>query len=157
MNGAIIHLTGFIYSNELVMLVDNNQVLYNRNNVILNILANGKEGKHIQQGIYEIGHYGCSDFLSNYDEYSQNLSINCYGVCDDYNQILEQCPELNDVNREFTITITPVLKSEQSSSGGWRWHKWGPYIGNQIPTCEYLFDESNIDKIYVYHIYEKQL
>ena len=33
---------------------------------------------------------------------------------------------------------------------GWRWHKWGPYIGTQDPQCEYLADEPEIKEVFVY-------
>jgi hypothetical protein len=48
-----------------------------------------------------------------------------------------------------------VIKANQSHEGGWRWHKWGEYIGKYEPQYEYLYDEPEIEKVYVYHIYEK--
>ena len=91
----------------------------------------------------------------DWEQYPELGEFNCYGVCDDYRQVLGQCPELEATGREFAITVTPVVKANQAESGGWRWHKWGPYIGTQTPTTEYLYDEPEIEKVYCYHIYER--
>ena len=113
--------------------------------------------KFIETGIYEIGHFSfdkiCIDKIKNNWFEFENY-FNSYGVCDNYKQILEQCPELKESDRKYVISITPIEKSKQPELGGWRWHKWGPYIGEQKPEHEYLYDESNIDKVYVYHIHE---
>lgn len=83
-------------------------------------------------------------------------SFNAYGVCDTFEQVLEQCPELEaDPNREFVLFVVKVCKDDQPEQGGWRWHKWGPYIGTHQPECEYLYDEVGIEHVYCYHIHER--
>lgn len=83
-------------------------------------------------------------YLENYKKgIGNNLSINEYGVCDHYTQILEQCPELNDTGRTFLITLTYPVKRKNQPSSGVRWHKWGPYIGSKNPQYEYLYDRWN--------------
>ena len=63
------------------------------------------------------------------------------GVCDDLAQIFEQCPEIvRDEERKFIISLTPIVRADQSPQGGWRWHKWGDYIGNHSPKYEYLYE-----------------
>lgn len=111
--------------------------------------------REVEKGIYKIGHFGSTHFLPEYEHYPE-LSINSYGVCDNHDQILQKCPELQDENRKFVITLTEVNKSDQPESGGWRWHKWGPYIGEQDPQCEYIYDEPEIESVLIYHIYEKE-
>jgi hypothetical protein len=37
---------------------------------------------------------------------------------------------------------------------GWRYHKWGDYIGSQNPQSEYLYDDTHIDAVWTFHIYE---
>lgn len=77
-----------------------------------------------------------------------------FGVCDNYKQILKEYPELKkDKLNKFIVVMTPVYKKDQSSEGGWRWHKWGHYIGKYKPQYEYLYDE-NIDMVWVFHIFE---
>ena len=78
-----------------------------------------------------------------------------YGVCDNYEQVLEKYKYiLNDTNKNYVVGLSTVKRENQSSEGGWRWHKWGEYIGNQNPQHEYLYDDTHIDKVYCYHIYE---
>lgn len=79
-----------------------------------------------------------------------------YGVCDCYTQILEQCPTLQDPDREFVVMLCEVRRAEQPASGGWRWHKWGAYIGTHDIQCEYLYDEVGIDSVFCFHIYERK-
>ena len=82
---------------------------------------------------------------------------NCYGVCDDPQQVLNLIPELTTSDRQFTVTFCEVRKADQSPEGGWRWHKWGPYIGKHEPKYEYLYDEEGIDRVFCYHIYEVRM
>jgi hypothetical protein len=77
-----------------------------------------------------------------------------YGVCDDYHQILERWPEIESSERKFIICLTPIIRTEQPSSGGWRWHKWGTYIGDHEITAEYIYDCKDVIMVYCFHIYE---
>lgn len=139
------------------MLVDNPSILYP--DLILSIIAavngNSPVSKQLRTGVYEIGHFGGAGFMDGYEEYP-DLSIECYGVCDNVDQLIDQCPELKSKKRSFTITVTRVKKSNQPKEGGWRWHKWGPYIGTKSPQCEYLYDETDIEEVLCYHIYEQK-
>lgn len=124
--------------------------------LIASVNGNNPETKRIQEGVYLIGHFGSSNFLEGYEEYPEiKGGVGPYGVCDSPEQLLEKCPFLLKSSRKFVVTLTPVEKATQSESGGWRWHKWGTYIGDQKPQCEYLYDEPVIEKVYVFHIYEK--
>ena len=78
-----------------------------------------------------------------------------YGVCDSVENLLERIPELVTSEREFVVLLTEIDRDTQPEEGGWRWHKWGDYIGTQTPTCEYIYDEPIIDLVYCYHIYER--
>lgn len=133
------------------------------------VISGGRGSSETEiDGVYEIGHFGASDFPGKgYTSWpgvpsfpgepeTKPLSIGCYGVSDSVQQILDKCPELqNDPDRKFVVTVTRVRKADQSPVGGWRWHKWGPYIGDKAPSTEYLYDEPEIDEVLVYHIYEK--
>ena len=59
-------------------------------------------------------------------------------------------------NVDYVLGVTPVNRdlSNKGKGGGWRWRKWGPYIGVKTPTTEYLDDEPEIDSVLVYHLYE---
>jgi len=78
-----------------------------------------------------------------------------YGVCDGIDNLLEVIPELLSPDCEFVVLLHKITKSGQPRYEGWRWHKWGDYIGTQTPTTEYIYDEPEIELVYCYHIYEK--
>lgn len=81
---------------------------------------------------------------------------NDFGVADSLDQILEYFkPEVEDHDSLFVIGATLVKRdlSNKGKGGGWRWHKWGPYIGTRERTTEYLDDEPEIDSVLVFHIY----
>lgn len=87
---------------------------------------------------------------------TEPCQFSAYGVCDDYRQVLALFPELQSSERKFVMSITEIRKDKEHSPGGWRWHKWGRYIGTQCPQAEYIADEPTIEKVYVYHVYELQ-
>ncbi len=67
-----------------------------------------------------------------------------HGVADNIEQIKEYYKEeIADQNRKFFIHVTPVWQEKENAGkgGGWRWHKWGEYIGKLNPQYEYLDDE----------------
>lgn len=122
---------------------------------LISSLNGGSRGSRERQGVYEIGHFGGSHFLADYEHYPE-VSHGPYGVADNVDQIIAANPELNDPKRQFVVTFTKVRKADQSPDGGWRWHKWGEYIGTKSPTQEYLYDEPDIDEVLVFHIYERK-
>ena len=98
----------------------------------------------------EKGFWGLS-----FDEMFEEDGLNEYGVCDSPEQFLVRFGEkLHASPRKFCVSFTEIRKENQDPDGGWRWHKWGPYVGGQNPTCEYIYDEPNIEAVYCYHIYE---
>lgn len=113
--------------------------------------------EHYATGVYR--HDGCK---FNFDAFIRNNCENKivddwvkYGVCDNYEQILEKCKDILDTpNKNYVIGLSTVERATQPANGGWRWHKWGEYIGNQNPEHEYLYDDTHIDKVYCFHIYE---
>lgn len=83
-----------------------------------------------------------------------------YGVADNASQVLDYYEHLltqyGDYmnNRKFIITMTPIFREDEPEDGGWRWHKWGQYIGEFEHKCEYLYDEQGIDYVWVFTILE---
>lgn len=75
-----------------------------------------------------------------------------YGVADNIEQICKHYKFLENHPDNFTIFFSEIHKSHQPECGGWRWHKWGPYLGTQKPTMEYLYDEKEIDKVIIFSI-----
>lgn len=101
----------------------------------------------LQRGVYLFGHWN--------PERSTSSSLrSCeYGVCDSAEQLLASHDYEADP-RKLLISLVEMRKEDQSESGGWRWHKWGKYIGTQSPQCEYLYDEPEIELVYTFNVYE---
>lgn len=78
-----------------------------------------------------------------------------YGVCDSEEQFMERfCDELDQDPRPFCVTLCTLFKKDQPKEYGWRWHKWGTYLGDKNPQCEYLADEGpDITQVTLFHIY----
>jgi hypothetical protein len=113
----------------------------------------------IKKGFYQIGHFSFNSYIESLmKEQWPTLGKgfpDCFGVCDSPEQFMKKFEKrLESSKRKFVVSFTPVLKKNQEPSGGWRWHKWGPYIGTKKPTHEYLYDEPNIDAVYCFHVYE---
>lgn len=80
--------------------------------------------------------------------------ISEYGICDDIDQLVSYArPCIDNTEYTYVIAMMPVLKCAQPEFGGWRWEKWGTYIGCQNPQADYLIDEPEIDTVYCFHIY----
>jgi hypothetical protein len=129
------------------------------------ILGGGNESgcTRLATGVYQAGDSNFDDFLGLRDyemkypklqQIGTSESFSPYGVCDKWTQVVKQCANLNlSDDIPYVLFVSPVRKSEQSKSGGWRWHKWGEYIGSQHRECEYLYDEPHVERVYCYHIY----
>lgn len=64
-----------------------------------------------------------------------------HGVADSIEQIKEYYKEeIEDQERKYFIECTPVFQ-HKGERDGWRWCKWGEYIGTLDSQCEYLDDE----------------
>lgn len=81
-----------------------------------------------------------------------------YGVADSIAQVKEYFKEeIADPDKKYFIHVTPVWqeKENKGKGGGWRWHKWGPYIGKLKRKCEYLDDEDfggDFKYVIVFHL-----
>ena len=110
-------------------------------NYTLERITDYREVRNFDSPIYWCN-YGVADNASQVLDYYENYLLTNYS---DY---------MND--RKFIITMTPIFKEDQPEYGGWRWHKWGQYIGDFIPQCEYLYDEQGIDYVWVFTILEAE-
>lgn len=132
---------------------------------ILEVLSKGSNlVAEVVPGCYLITHHNFYHLLERgaiLSEWSELPSkdedyLNCYGVCDSVEQFLEVYKDaLAEGHRRFVVCFTCVRKADQPADGGWRWHKWGPYMGKQnVSGCEYLYDEPNVEQVYCFHIME---
>ena len=78
-----------------------------------------------------------------------------YGVCDSPEQFLEKYGDiLSGDPRTFAVGLTHVAKNPGEKCG-WRWHKWGEYVGTGNPRHEYLADEDGFeDGVYCWNVVE---
>jgi len=117
--------------------------------------------KRVSSGIYTELYPGYGDLINISNEIKVHLnsyfsfkSGDSYGVCDDllnFKEVFDE--ELSTIPEKVFVTLTPIHKKDQSDWGGWRWHKWGDAIGVKQPTTEYLYDEPDIETVWLYHIY----
>jgi hypothetical protein len=88
-----------------------------------------------------------------YDDKEQLLFLETYGVCDSPEQLLSIYDFEKD-KRKLFICFVEIRRDDQPSDGGWRYHKWGEYVGEQNPQNEYIYYDKHIEKVYTYHVYE---
>ena len=133
---------------------------------------NDPEAEHLQTGMYLVGHWNpdliCRDVIKHPWEVNMDLDWNDrlrilnlendedvpeHGVCDTPQQLLEKF-DLNSSRMDLVVFFVKISKAAQPADGGWRWHKWGEYIGDLDPQCEYIYDEKeHIQEVYTFGIY----
>lgn len=79
---------------------------------------------------------------------------NPYGVADNIEQIKNHFKQaIKHKTNKIIISVVEIAKDTQPKNWGWRWHKWGEYIGIQNPQMEYIADEPEIERVYCFHAY----
>lgn len=104
-------------------------------------------------------------------------AVNDYGVADNATQVIRHLSSSlkayffgNDLDDEFylgkslvkmierypeyklVLLMTPHMNTKDCSWDGWRWHKWGKYLGVHEPQHEYLSCEQCIDYVLSYDL-----
>lgn len=80
-----------------------------------------------------------------------------YGVCDHWTQVLLRFPQLQNSEIPYLLRLSSIRKAHQPEHGGWRWHKWGQYIGvfqEQARNHEYLYDTPDVEEVFTYEVHE---
>lgn len=161
--------------------VNRRKAICTEHNISLKCLSSHPDN-HLETGVYRCGfdfNFSPEEFIETEnltydDEYlsmvlewsefeGKKVPINMvsqYGVADSVEQIKEFYKTwLDDPDKKWVITVTPVYqdKSKAGVGGGWRWHKWGQYIGTLEPEYEYLDDEDFGEDfqgyVLCYHVY----
>lgn len=110
--------------------------------------------KRISRGMYLSGHWNARDCVSDtLEEWVDGVEFPTSGVCDYPDQVQEKF-DLDGHEKQFFVSFVRIRREDESPSGGWRWHKWGEYIGDKDPQYEYLYDEKDIDEVYTYTVFE---
>lgn len=125
--------------------------------LILAIVTGSARPTRIREGVYTDCGFNFSNFVSSaaweahwYDEAEPFPS---YGVADSVDQFFDRFGDLIVTSpATYAIGFTEVRRADQPSEDGWRWHKWGEYVGTREPQYEYLHDEPEIDSVVTFAI-----
>lgn len=99
------------------------------------------------EGVYEGPLSSVNFFYWLYEEFDMDRQPmpEIYGVADNIEQIIEHHKEeFIDSPEGYILFFTKIYQHKENAGNndGWRWHKWGEYIGNLNPQCEYLDNET---------------
>ena len=115
--------------------------------------------RRLSEGVYD----GCGFNFhiclphGEYEQWSHPDDVPAYGVADSVEQFMSLYGEkLRASPHAYAVGFTTVKKSEQGAEGGWRWHKWGPYVGTKEPTAEYLHDEPEIEEVVTFSVVRRK-
>jgi hypothetical protein len=134
---------------------------------IATVLGDGLEPRVLADGYVQIGHWNpeLDGWLVRkpyvhspaFQQVLDEIHLYEYGVCDSIEQFQQKYGKaLDDCMFRVAVFFTHVAKdlANAGRGRGWRWHKWGPYVGDGVPTREYLDDEPLFDDgVYTYHVY----
>lgn len=134
--------------------------------MILSTISVGGGRTRLAKGFYRISHWNfdsevaapkLEDYTEDWTAKARDLDsvgLECeYGVCDSPEQFIERFgPAMEASPRRWVVSFCVIQKADEEPHG-WRWHKWGPYIGTADPQCEYLYDEPVITSATTFHAY----
>lgn len=82
-----------------------------------------------------------------------------FGVCDSPQQLADKFPTFRGI-----VWMTPIRREDEPKEGGWRWRKWGDYVGEftvdapyngewvtYLGQCDGKDGRQLIDEQYVFH------
>ena len=127
---------------------------------ILGMLSPEEEFTSPKQG-YFVGPLNSDKLIEPWEEGSKyGLSVEgigtyptSYYVDDSPEDFIRKYRDILEAHEnKLAVFFTPIRKEDQDPKGGWRWHKWGEYIGEKTPEMEYIYDEPKISIVYVVHI-----
>ncbi len=89
----------------------------------------------------------------SFEHFFDDDTVPAFGVADSIEQFMDKFRATLEASpNEYAVGFTEVRRVDQPLEGGWRWHKWGPYIGTKTPTCEYLHDEPEIESVMTFSV-----
>lgn len=89
-----------------------------------------------------------NDYMSELSQSWSDGDPKFFGLCDNASQAIEfyRAQQSRGLRGNHTILLTML--------NDFRWHKWGPYIGEFTPRHEYFKDEEGIDFVFAFEIYK---
>lgn len=145
---------------------------------ILGVMGGGANPKpmRLHRGVYVSSHFSFENYLRKLARGFWDLkrsdeahfwiradvqtddgdTFDCFGVCDSPEQFFNhKIGKLIETDHgKYVVSFTKIDKGGQPPKGGWRWHKWGKYIGEKNPKFEYIYDEGpEIQEAHCYQIF----
>lgn len=134
---------------------------------LLGAIGSGRGGgtpEQVEPGLFKCGHWNFDAYLSpewtrDWDfegEESRGMPPE-YGVCDSIGQFKRKYFDKlsSDPKHEYVVSFVHIQKALEPQQNGWRWCKWGEYVGEKEPKYEYLAHEPEITEVYTFHVYRK--
>ena len=92
-----------------------------------------------------------------FDQLNQQI-VPFYGVCDSVEQFLKKFGSvIEESSDQYCVSFSKIVKNIPAVQGGWRWHKWGEYVGEKDPQHEYLdHEDDSIMEVYCFAVYKKK-
>lgn len=96
-------------------------------------------------------------FLLTKEKHEQEFGMPCYGVCDSPEQLAAKYPKYRG-----RVYFRTANRESQPKERGWRFHKYGPYVGkHNLIGIEYLREANGkhgkplIDETWMFHRHDK--
>lgn len=113
------------------------------------------EPKRLRAGVYTdcLHNFTNRVRMDGWEAYFHDDAVPPYGVCDSVEQFFARFGAyLESSPRAYAVGFTEVRRADQPDEGGWRWRKWGGYVGERRPMMEYLHDEPEIESIVTFTV-----
>lgn len=96
--------------------------------------------------------YSVQDTNMKIFSYLKEHGLHSFGVADSIEQIQRYLEKVETLPEKFIVIMTPVYRKDEPSFGGFRFHKWGKYIGNHTIEQEYFYDHKEMDVLYTFRV-----
>lgn len=84
-------------------------------------------------------------------KHDNETDIDKYFDGEDLVQFMDAMEEQNS-DYGFVLLLTPIVNEHNGEWGGWRWCRYGEYIGHHKIKHEYLNDEEGIDFVFTWEL-----
>lgn len=109
--------------------------------------------KHIGNMIRENTSFSLDERNQILKHIAQYYCVDNCGICDHPAQIKEYFKFLENSDKKYIALVNPIYQKNEKERC-FRYRKAGRYIGKQDLRNEYLYDDTHIEKIYLFSIFE---
>lgn len=95
------------------------------------------------------------DYIAAMHDKNRTHPLWSHAVFDTEEQVFERWSWIESDPNLYVVSLTTLRKEDEPYEGGWRWHKWGDYLGDKEPQHEYLAHEGpDITQVVVVQVHE---